>query len=119
MNNLAFYCFQNKPFLFGKGLFLGDYCNGNQAGMGKIAVKNSKISELVIYPNPAQTEITIHSPTKIQTIEISNGLGQVVSAKNADTKKVDLNIINLSKGIYFVKILLEDNTIQVKKLIIQ
>ena len=128
MNNLSFYSSQNKDFLFRKSLFLGviNYveppfdCNGSQAGMGKIAVKNNNtISELVIYPNPAQTEITIQSPIKIQAIEISNGLGQIISTKTVDTKKINLNISNLSKGIYFVKILLEDGTIQIKKLIIQ
>ena len=93
-------------------------CNGNEFGLGKVAVGNT-ISELLIYPNPAQTEITIQSPNKIQSIEISNGLGQVVLTNSTNTKKVDLSIHNLSKGIYFVKILLEDNTIQIKKLIIQ
>ena len=86
--------------------------------MGKIAVKKN-ISELTVYPNPAQTEVIIQSPTQIQNIEISNGLGQVVLINSTYTKKVDLSIHNLSKGIYFVKILLEDNTVQIKKLIIQ
>ena len=128
MNNLSFSCYENKDFLFGKSLFFSGInyveppydCNGSEFGLGKIAVKNkSVISELLIYPNLANTEVTIQSPNKIQSIEISNGLGQVVLTNSTNTKKVDLSIHNLSKGIYFVKILLEDNTIQIKKLIIQ
>ena len=106
MNNLIFYSYQNRDFLFGKSLFLG-------------RENKSSVSELLIYPNPAQTEITIQSPTKIQTIEISNGLGQIVSKSILNSKKSNLSISSLPKGIYFVKILLEDNTIQIKKLIIQ
>ena len=92
-------------------------CNGNEFGLGKMAVEKN-ISELVIYPNPAKTQINIKSPIKIQNVEISNGLGQIVLSKNTDTQKVDLNTGNLSKGIYFVKILLEDNSLAIKKLII-
>ena len=95
-------------------------CNGNEFGLGKIAVKNrNAVSKLLIYPNPAQTEITIQSPTKIQDIQISNGLGQVVSQSVVNSNKSNISTSSLSKGIYFVKILLEDGTIQIQKLIIQ
>jgi len=92
-------------------------CNGNQIGLGKVAVEKNA-SELIIYPNPAQTEITIQSPIKIQNIEISNGLGQVVSKTIFNSKINTLSINTLPKGIYFVKVILEDNSLAIKKLII-
>ena len=95
-------------------------CNGNEFGLGKIAVKGKNfISEVLIYPNPAQTEVTIQSSIKIQNIEISNGLGQVISESIVNSNKGNISTNHLSKGIYFVKILLEDNSVQIKKLIIQ
>ncbi|WP_041264081.1 T9SS type A sorting domain-containing protein [Bernardetia litoralis] len=125
MNNLSFYYCQNKPFLFGKGLFLGgfDYieppydCNGNDAGMGKIAVKDKEEinSKILLFPNPTNTEFSLKSSLKIQEVSISNSLGQIlVTTKESQA----ISITSFSKGVYIVRVTLENGEVQTKKLII-
>ena len=124
MNNLSFSCYENKDFLFGKSLFFSGInyveppydCNGSEFGLGKIAVKGKEEfnSAIIFYPNPTSTEFNIQSSEKVKEVTITNSLGQLLLT----TKSKSVSIESLSKGIYFVKILLEDSSVQIKKLII-
>ena len=57
-----------------------------------------------IYPNPTTTELTITSRDKINTVTISNLLGQVMYSHEYNTTQVQVNIADLPKGIYFIKV---------------
>ncbi|MCX6352374.1 MAG: T9SS type A sorting domain-containing protein [Bacteroidetes bacterium] len=61
-----------------------------------------------IYPNPAKTELNINlsKPAIIASIQIINMLGQVMLSEtvNADGNNLKLNISNLPKGIYLLKL---------------
>ncbi|WP_041264082.1 T9SS type A sorting domain-containing protein [Bernardetia litoralis] len=117
MKNLSFYYCQNKPFLFGKGLFLSGYCNGSAAGMGKIAVQKNKetSSDITLYPNPTHTEFNIKSSLKIESVTITNSLGQILLTSY---KKKSISIESLSTGIYFVTIKLQNGEVKIQKIII-
>ena len=92
-------------------------CNGNDAGMGKIAIQNDRKtnSEVILYPNPTNTEFSLKSSLRIQEVTISNSLGQVLLATK-ESKAIP--ITSFSKGIYIVHITLENGEVQTKKLII-
>jgi electron transfer flavoprotein alpha subunit len=71
-----------------------------------INIANSNSSNSVfIYPNPAQTNLTLeHSALKaIEEVSIYNLLGEVISSQKASTEKVNLDISYLQEGIYLVK----------------
>jgi uncharacterized repeat protein (TIGR01451 family) len=80
-------------------------------------------SNFLIYPNPANSYFQIelnNSNEKLKNVEIIDVLGKII--KNVDqpnTNQQTINVSDLSKGIYFVKILLENNLIKTKKLIIE
>ncbi len=67
-----------------------------------------------IYPNPATNSITIQSENNIKNIKVYNNLGQLVLTNNSSNK---IDISPLEHGIYFVKIISDNNQIIFKKLI--
>lgn len=71
-----------------------------------------------IYPNPAKDILTIEGEN-IQSIEITNELGQIILRKEYidANNQIDINICNLSSGIYFVRILANEKS-AIEKLII-
>eukprot|EP01012_Entosiphon_sulcatum_P048327 TRINITY_DN66819_c0_g1_i1.p1 TRINITY_DN66819_c0_g1~~TRINITY_DN66819_c0_g1_i1.p1 ORF type:complete len:660 (+),score=56.91 TRINITY_DN66819_c0_g1_i1:34-2013(+) len=76
-----------------------------------IKQQNSVVSGYKFYPNPAATngtlEITLNDNSKMD-INVLNAVGQVVYSTNVDGvagfNKVDLNLNNLSNGIYFYQV---------------
>ncbi len=69
----------------------------------------SESNDLIIYPNPTTGKFTIDISV-FDKIEILNTLGQVV----IETKKQNIDIRNLSDGIYLVKVSLGNETISEK-----
>ena len=69
------------------------------------------LPDATVYPNPAGSEITIRSSGKITSMAVSNVLGQVMCSQTCNAEKVRVNVVNLSAGIYYVRI----NGTEVKK----
>lgn len=65
-------------------------------------------NQVLVYPNPAHNVLTIDSQNNnIENCIITNALGQTVynSANEINgNHKIQLNISNLSVGVYFVKV---------------
>ena len=70
-----------------------------------------------IYPNPAQNNISISSPTKavVNKVIIYNSLGQEVLSKNQLSKTIDVRM--LSKGMYVIEIVSGDVKVREKLII--
>jgi hypothetical protein len=69
-------------------------------------VKNidSKNGIVNLSPNPASTTLTITSPNKINTITITNLLGQTVYTHEYNADKIQVDVADLPGGMYLVKI---------------
>ena len=84
--------------------------------------QNSGVSDkgdptLMIYPNPAQDEITISGVTP-ESVLMYDVMGKLVVTKfDVFTNKI--NIKNLNKGMYILKIITEDGTVYSDKIFIQ
>lgn len=76
----------------------------------------------VIYPNPASSLIQISLQGKldnIQNIVIYDMLGKSIkNIKNITSNEINVDVTNLSKGIYLVEITTESNLKTTKKLVI-
>jgi len=57
----------------------------------------------IIYPNPSNGIFKINSTTEINSITIYDSMGRNIKQINSNENEV--NLTNLSKGIYFIKIL--------------
>lgn len=67
-----------------------------------------------LFPNPANKAINLETDKKINDIEIYNSLGQWIKKVNPNAKSI--NVENLPKGIYYLKININQSVL-VKKLI--
>jgi hypothetical protein len=60
--------------------------------------------DINIYPNPASTFIDIKSSHFISKLDILNTNGQLIQSKKINTQNAQIDILNLPKGLYFIKI---------------
>lgn len=76
-------------------------------------------SKFTVYPNPANGSVFIQSNgITISKVEILNIAGQAISSARTNTLLVNMDIANISNGVYMVKIY-SDNGIIVKPLVIK
>ena len=108
-NKLGEDCNKEWPFLIEQKL-----SNGSGQGGGRcIAFNPTAISELSnnlnykIYPNPVEKQLHIKLGTieELIEVEIINVTGKkIVERKYVNSKNIELNVDDLLKGIYFMKI---------------
>ncbi len=67
------------------------------AGLG---ISNDEQNQLVIFPNPTNSNLTIQTTEKIETVLIYNTSGTLVQSEI----KNNFSVENLPAGIYFLKI---------------
>jgi hypothetical protein len=92
-------------------LYIADHDNNRirRITYNSIGVKewSQTKQQIIIYPNPAQKEITIQADQKIESIEVVNIIGafmRAATAKSLSQTQQHLNISSLPNGIYFVKV---------------
>ncbi|HON17942.1 MAG TPA: T9SS type A sorting domain-containing protein [Salinivirgaceae bacterium] len=57
-----------------------------------------------IYPNPASDQLTIRSNEYIREVEVLNLTGQVISSKTVNNNETVINVSDLNRGLYFIKV---------------
>ncbi len=104
---------------------VGDIGTCNASNIGIKELSNS-VSALNFYPNPTSSngtiDVVLNENAKMDIV-ILNSVGQSVYstslAGNAGSNKVDVNLSNLSAGIYFYQIKIANSKAITKKFIIQ
>ncbi len=66
--------------------------------------KYESISNILMYPNPVKDNFVYFSSTQDLDVVIYNILGKQVIKENATRTKNYIDVSNLNKGIYLVKI---------------
>ena len=69
-----------------------------------------KASTVRIYPNPAQDFVKIQSENNMQSIELYDLRGRLLKAASIDDFKCEMNINDLAKGIYMIRVKTGGNT---------
>jgi hypothetical protein len=82
------------------------------------SIKESTIGVFNIYPNPATNKITVTSINDINRIEIHNTLGNSLLEITVHSKTELINLDTFKSGIYYITIFTENNSRQIKKLIL-
>lgn len=94
----------------------------NKAG---ISMSTPKEKTVTISPNPAIADIQISiegNEFELKSVSIYSIIGSEVysqSFTNSSTKNIDLNVRNLKKGKYMVRVVFADGTTEVATLIKQ
>jgi len=88
----------------------------NQVGIAKNEISNAS---LILYPNPASSQIAVHYNTQgVSTLQLKNILGQVIIEKQFSGPLNEyLDVRTLENGTYVISIT-ENHVIKNKKLII-
>lgn len=67
-----------------------------------------------VYPNPASDKLLVESAANIDSYEIFNAAGAMVSGKAVGEKSFEINVSEMPAGTYFIKIM-SDEMVQTKK----
>lgn len=88
--------------------------NDNTLNVDTFQIKNN-VSDFEIYPNPTHQLLNISTEEKIDKIEIYTILG----TKVLESHQLKINVSNLSKGVYIIKIATKNNQLLTKRFIKQ
>lgn len=69
-----------------------------------------KTSTVRVYPNPAQDFVKIQSENNMQSVELYDLRGRLIRNEVVDIQKYEMNINDLAKGIYLLKIKTNNTT---------
>ncbi len=74
-------------------------------------------SKLSVFPNPVQTNVTITNASIIDSVKLLSVLGQEVFSKKVNALQTEINTENLTKGVYFVKVIAagKEKTLKIMK----
>lgn len=81
-----------------------------------LSLDESKLAKIIISPIPATNKIKINTSLPFLNLEIYNSLGKKMDIPLTDTLK-ELDISNLEKGVYILKIQFNNNKSVVRKII--
>ena len=69
-----------------------------------MSTSNFAFSNFNYYPNPVKNSVTISNASIIDEIEITSILGQRMITKKVNDLQTEVNLSELSNGVYFVKV---------------
>lgn len=84
---------------------------GKVTVLGKLSVEDKFIKNLNFYPNPVRNNLMISSLFKVDTYQIFNVLGTLVSQGKGTGTYTQVDMSRLNSGLYFVKV--TSNNLQV------
>lgn len=88
----------------GASVGMDELSNGNIVGM---------------YPNPANSTVTIQSNTKLEKVELLSITGQIMLSEKGSGTHYQLDLANIANGVYMVHIYSADQKVTRKKLVVQ
>jgi hypothetical protein len=83
-----------------------------------VGINEQEVKGLGIYPNPTSGQLSLQANEPIKNVLISDVLGKQVFNGNPNNTKINLNLNQLTKGIYFVRVK-TDNAMSVRKLVVK
>jgi hypothetical protein len=86
-------------------LYVDSFLLATNADLGLVGVKSlSNVNKVKLYPNPAQTELTISKIAVANSkVSVYNAVGQKLMEKTANGNMVKFDVAILRKGMYFVR----------------
>lgn len=79
--------------------------HGKITVVGNLSVEDKFVKNLNFYPNPVKNELTIASIFNIDTYQIYNVLGTLVSEGKGTGLLTQVDMGRLNSGLYFVKVI--------------
>ncbi len=86
--------------------------------VGGVGINELNQNAVTVFPNPVKDVMTVQANSNIKEIMVYNTAGQVVINQTVNSKSITINTSGLTAGIYNVRALLNEGTIN-KKIVIQ
>lgn len=100
------------------GTFTTEITGPGEVTCGELAVPGFNENNFAYYPNPVKNNLNLSYNKEISNVEVFNLLGQKVSSNVINANNAQIDMSNLSKGAYIVKIT-SDNQVKAIKVIKQ
>lgn len=92
---------------------LWDYIN--KLSCSTVSIKELSLPDVSVYPNPAEDKITITSELPVKSVVITNVIGETFHVELINNT---MNVSQLKKGIYFLKITFINDQNIIRKIIV-
>lgn len=90
-----------------------------EAVPASVGIRETEMSNSVIYPNPASQYITILSQTGLEKAELISLTGKVLLSETISGNSYQLDISRVASGVYFLSVYSSDQKVERKKIIVQ
>lgn len=84
---------------------LNPLMHGKVTVVSKLSTEDKFVKNLNFYPNPVKNNLTISSIFKIDSYQVYNVLGTLVSEGKGMGKVTQVDMSRLNSGLYFVKVI--------------
>jgi Pregnancy-associated plasma protein-A/Secretion system C-terminal sorting domain len=89
------------------------------AQRNKLNINDNFIQEFNVFPNPAMNKIKISSEFKMNSISIFDLQGKLIIESKLNENEAQIDLEQISRGIYTVFVRFENGLVEVKKLIVE
>ena len=106
-DDLSYYVFSGNSDLEGVWTFEATYeghTESHQYYIGELGTQENDLTDTYIFPNPGSLEINIVTDHQITQVSFLDVLGRTVSEVRSASGLKKIDVSNLSKGIYFVRL---------------
>ncbi len=110
----------NDAFYYNCAKLIGSYMHGVLHGDTNFVTGIENVlseNQIKVYPNPAQESFFLEVNNPVGTYTLFSAQGQVCKKAKVSQLKTEISIEDLSKGIYFLKYINENNSQSVKRII--
>jgi len=90
----------------------------NYIHVGGVGINELNANAVSVFPNPVKDVMTVQANSNIKEIKVYNATGQLVINQTVNAKTITINTSGLTTGIYNLKAILDNGTIN-KKVVIQ
>jgi PKD repeat protein len=90
----------------------------NYIHVGGVGINELSQNTVNVFPNPVQDIMTVQANSIINEIQVYNATGQLVINQTVNAKTITVNTSGLTTGIYTLKAILDNGTIN-KKVVIR
>jgi len=81
---------------------------------GAMSTNESANSTFKLYPNPTKDILFLTSEKNITKYVIYNAKGEIINEENLQITNKEINVTNLSSGVYYIKVFSEEKTEVIK-----
>lgn len=82
--------------------------------VGVVGLSEINENAVTVYPNPVSDVLNISSETTISSVKVYNLTGQLIMETKLNTTERELNVSNLSSGIYIIKLEVDNSSVNYK-----